>query len=496
MSDHPISLFDSRSRSKRPFVPLDAPSVRLYWCGPTVYDHLHIGHARAFVVPDVLRRYLEHRGYQVRFVSNFTDVDDKIIVRSIQERRSWRELVGEHIERYHEVMSGLLNNRPADAHPRATDHIPEMIAFIATLIDKGKAYVSGNGDVLFDVPAFPAYGALSGRDVADQRADADNRLSEEQRAAKRHHADFVLWKLHANDQAEWREAPREQVPGWDSPWGYGRPGWHIECSALSERYLGLPFDIHGGGIDLQFPHHENELAQNDAAHAELGCSSVATWLHNSHVKLPVAEDAPEGSDKMSKSLGNVIWIHELVAPHGPYDPMALRLALLSSHYRSPIDWEPVLLDQAAERHERWVAALERLDADAAGAEPVEVAPATDALAAFEAGMDDDLNTPQAIAAIECLAKASLKAAGGEAAGYARMLRKLLRLLGVRDRRAGASGAETQPLLELIIDLRAKAREAKDYGTSDQIRDAVTAAGFALEDSPEGTIATRLARKAD
>ncbi|MEM8998497.1 MAG: cysteine--tRNA ligase, partial [Acidobacteriota bacterium] len=254
-----LEIYNSESRRKETFTPVDPDGERvgMYYCGPTVYDSLHLGHARAnIVVPDTMRRYLEHKGYVVRYVANFTDVDDKIIKRAIRERRSWREITFTYMEEY-QRLSAAMGNRPVDVHPRATDHIPEMIDIVERLLKSKNAYVAANGDVYFDTASFSTYLALSGRNLEDQESGRSGRLSDAELEVKKHSADFILWKLSSNDPQVFQDHP-EAVPAWKSPWGFGRPGWHLECSALSRTYLGMPFDIHGGGRDLLFPHHENE----------------------------------------------------------------------------------------------------------------------------------------------------------------------------------------------------------------------------------------------
>jgi cysteinyl-tRNA synthetase len=499
-----LKIHNSLTRTKEEFIPLDPQGQRvgMYYCGPTVYDSLHIGHARAAIVPDMLRRYIEHKGWVVRYVANFTDIDDKIIRRALKERRPWREVTVTYMEEYYRQMA-LLGNRPVDVHPRATDHIPEMIELIERLIASGNAYVATDGDVYFDTASYQDYGALSGRHQEDQDAGRSGRISEEELALKKNPTDFILWKIVSNDPPEWQDQP-EFVPSWASPWGKGRPGWHIECSAISRKYLGMPFDLHGGGRDLLFPHHENEKAQNDCGyHHELdGEPSVRYWLHNGFITLKArTEEEQKDSNtegdqsKMSKSLGNVFWIRDVVWPHGPFDPMALRLLILGAHYRSPLQYAPELLEQTAARMERIYSLLDKLrDGLDAGIDTTNVeGPLADAARQarvdFEAAMDDDFNTPGALAAISELISAAQKALneGVEPPARAlalRTLESLLQTLGFRSERSGQANADTsreKQLLDLFAELRLELRAAKSYALSDKVRDRLQALGFAVSD---------------
>ncbi|MEM9596454.1 MAG: cysteine--tRNA ligase [Acidobacteriota bacterium] len=505
-----IKIYNTRKRAKETFVPVDAESgkVGLYYCGVTVYDSLHLGHARAAIVPDLVRRYLEHRGYVVRYVSNFTDIDDKIILRALRENRDWREITSIYMEEFHR-MTALLGNRPADVYPRATDHVPEMLDLISRLMDGENAYVASDGDIYFDTSSFNAYGVLSGRKLDEQRAGGSGRLTEDQLAVKRNAADFILWKLAVNDSEEMR-AHGDRVPAWDSPWGRGRPGWHLECSALSRQYLGMPFDIHGGGRDLVFPHHENEKAQNECGYcSELdGGESVRYWIHNGFITVKAETEAEladehtvEGASKMSKSLGNVKWLKDMIWPEGPYDPMAVRMLMLTSHYRSPLTFSPDLLDQSTARVERIYAAAERLTDDLPDSAEGEGG-ATEAIeermaaitASFEDAMDDDFNTPRALASIDELisvAKSLGDAPAGDRRLAAKTLLRLCHILGVRAERplaAGSGGgdAETEDgLLKLISELRGEARAEKNWGLADRIRDRLGDLGFEVRDGAGG-----------
>ncbi len=514
-----MKIYNTKSRKKEPFRPIDAAGkqVGLYWCGVTVYDSLHLGHGRAAVVPDTLRRYLEYRGYQVRYVTNFTDVDDNIVKRAIREGRHWREVTSTYMDEYGRVTSAL-GNRPADAHPRATDHIAEMVELAATLVENQSAYVANNGDVYFDVTSFESYGGVSGRKLDDQLEGGSGRIDEEQLAVKKNPGDFIVWKLNQNDPPEFLEHP-DLVPGWNSPWGHGRPGWHLECSALSERYLGMPFDIHGGGTDLVFPHHENENAQNCRGYQELlaGREAVNYWMHNGFITVKAETEAERASEyadgdavKMSKSLGNVKWLREMMWPAGPFDPVAIRLLYLSSHYRSPMTFSVASLEQAASRVAKIYNVLEAV---AAGIDDEllptsredlgneELGTAIDsAIESFETGMDDDLNTPAGLAAISELVSIAQRefldggvlvrdeSQAGARRVVSRSLATLLSVLGLPDARRGGgsdSADDHQGLLNILGGLRQKARVDKDYALSDRIRDELAALGYEVRDRPGG-----------
>jgi len=497
-----VQILNSQSRKKEEFTPLTPGRVHMYTCGPTVYDSLHLGHARAAVTPDVVRRYLEHKGYNVRFVMNFTDVDDKIIKRAIAEKTGYREITTKYIAEFHRVMQAL-NVRPADIFPRATDHIPEMLKIVATLLEKKHAYIASDGDIYFDTTTYARYGALSGRKLEDDEAGASGRVDQARQAVKKNVGDFVLWKILKNDKPEISVAHNDPnlVARWPSPWGEGRPGWHLECSAMSHKYLGAQFDIHCGGQDLLFPHHEDEKAQTECAYCDelKGGESVKYWVHNAFVNVkarPEDEklggdvvDATSGAVKMSKSLGNVKWLREMIWPEGPFDPMAVRMMLLSSHYRSPILFEPAMLDEASARLERiynTLDALKRVAGDVVGS--VE----KDTLRAFDAAMDDDFNTAGAIGFVfeyvgdvnQGLAKNSLDV-GGAAIAKASLV-KMLDILGIRTERAKQGGAgDSEKLIDLLIQSRQDARAAKQFQLGDKIRDGIKALGYEVEDLPGG-----------
>jgi cysteinyl-tRNA synthetase len=449
----------------------------MYVCGMTVYDYCHLGHARVMIVFDVVRRHLEASGYRVTFVCNITDIDDKIIQRANENGEPMSALTERFIRAYHED-SAALGVRRADHEPRATEHVPQIVAMVQTLIDKGYAYVGPNNDVYYAVARFEPYGQLSGKRLADLRAGARIEVDE----SKRDPLDFVLWK-----------AAKPGEPSWASPWGPGRPGWHIECSAMSVELLGDHFDIHGGGMDLKFPHHENEIAQTCAA---CGSKFVNTWMHNGFVRVD--------DEKMSKSLGNFFTVREVL--EWVRDPEVVRYLMLGSHYRGPINYTPESLQQAD-------AGLERLYLALRGVAPAALAGAGAATARFTEAMDDDFNTPVAVAELQSLARElnTAKAAGQSdvAATRAAELRALggrLGLLqadpevflrkrpqrspaGVTSATAGASPAATGMLsdadIERLIEERAAARKARNFQESDRIRDALAAAGVLLEDQSGG-----------
>ncbi len=453
-----IRLTNTRTRKKEVFQPLDAGNVRLYLCGPTVYDRAHLGNARPVLVFDVLVRLLHHvygRDH-VTYVRNFTDVDDKINARAAETGRSIREITEETIGWYHDDMDALGAQRP-DHEPRATDYITQMVAMIERLIESNHAYAA-EGHVLFDVRSFPDYGSLSGRSVDDMIAGARVEVA----PFKRDPMDFVLWKPSSGD-----------LPGWDSPWGRGRPGWHIECSAMSEALLGPSFDIHGGGIDLQFPHHENEIAQSCCAHPQADFARV--WLHNEMLQV-------EGK-KMSKSLGNFFTVRDLLDRGLPGE--VIRFVMLSTHYRKPMDWTEAKAQEAEAVLRRWRASV------AAGA--VESAPHERVLAALA----DDLNTSLAIAELHALyGRWQLLKSGfipSVEEGYtpeefeskflasARMLGLLLPELGGWVE----AGEDTAALIEGLLAARSDARKARDFARADAIRDGFAGAGVEVKDTPAG-----------
>lgn len=437
-----IRLHNSLSRRKEEFAPLDPGNVQMYVCGPTVYDRAHLGNARPVVVFDVLFRLLRHvygEGH-VTYVRNFTDVDDKINARAAATGRDIRAITDETIDWYHQDMDALGALRPTH-EPRATEFINAMIAMISALIDKGHAYEVA-GHVLFDVRSYPAYGRLSGRSVDDMIAGARVEVA----PFKRDPMDFVLWK--PSDAA---------LPGWDSPWGRGRPGWHIECSAMSYELLGAAFDIHGGGLDLQFPHHENEIAQSCCAYPDAGFARY--WLHNEMVQV-------EGK-KMSKSLGNFFTVRDLLDQGWPGE--VVRFVMLSTHYRKPMDWTEEKAAEAQKVLRKWRALCD-------AAQPGEAGGVSDAVLG---ALMDDLNTAGAITALHELA------AAGDAAG----LKASAALVGLLDDAQG--GWAAQPVADLsahatrLAALRADAMQTKDFGPVDRLKSALLAAGVEVRMSKSG-----------
>jgi len=453
-----IQLYNTLTRRKELFQPIDAADVRVYVCGPTVYDYAHIGNARPVVVFDTLYRLLRRRygASHVTYVRNITDVEDKIIAAAAERGEAIAELTRRMTAIYHADM-GALNALAPDHEPRATAFIGEMVAMIQTLVDRGRAYVA-EGHVLFNVPSMPDYGELARRSLDDMIAGARVEVA----PYKKHPADFVLWKPSDASQ-----------PGWPSPWGRGRPGWHIECSAMAEAKLGVTFDIHGGGIDLIFPHHENEIAQSRSAHD--GAPLARVWMHNGFVQV--------NGEKMSKSLGNYFTVHGLLEEG--YRGEAIRLALLAAHYRQPVDFTRAGLAEASGQLDRFYLALERvIDIEA---EPDE--PPADLLAALE----DDLNTPSALAHLHEAATRLNKAerAAEQVAAKASLLAgaDLLGLLKQRPAawlQGGKKGGPEAGEIETLIAQRIAARKAKDFATADRIRDELAAAGVVLEDGPKGT----------
>jgi cysteinyl-tRNA synthetase len=450
-----LRLYDTLAREKRPFEPRDPERVTMYVCGPTVYGFAHIGNARPVVVFDVLFRLLRHLYGEdaVLYARNVTDVDDKINAKAADEGVDISVVTDRYLAAYHQDMDGLGALRPT-LEPRATQHIDDMLGQIGALIERGAAYAA-DGHVLFDTQSFADYGRLSGRPLDEMIAGARVEVA----PYKRHPADFVLWKP---------SKPGEPV--WESPWGPGRPGWHIECSAMIEAQLGLPIDIHGGGIDLVFPHHENELAQGICAHG--GGEFARLWMHNGFLDM--------AGEKMSKSLGNVVIPHDLlkVVPGE-----VLRWALLSAHYRQPLDWTEGLIEQSRASLDRLYGALQRVKGIAAD-------PA-DPPAAFLEALGDDLNTPRATAELFALAKA-LETAHGEAE-KARLKAELLgaaNLVGFLEKDpdvwfAGAADEGLRAQVEALLEQRITARNAKDWPTADRIRADLDALGVIVMDGPAG-----------
>ena len=466
-----IRIHDSLSGGKQELEPITPGQLRMYVCGLTVYDYVHIGHARMLTVFDVVTRYLRHRGYRLTYVRNITDIDDKIIRRAAENGETTEALTARFIAAMHEDCARLAI-LPPDSEPRATQYVPQIIAMVSKLIETGHAYLAADGDVLYSVASFAPYGRLSGKRLADLRAGARVEVDE----AKRDPLDFVLWK-HAKSGEPW----------WDSPWGRGRPGWHIECSAMSTALLGTHFDIHGGGMDLKFPHHENEIAQSCAA---TGDAFVNLWMHNGFVNVD--------EEKMSKSLGNFFTLRDVLATLR--HPEVLRYFFLASHYRGPINYSFEQLEQADAALTRIYTALRGLPAGA----PERSA----AGARFEASMDDDFNTPEALAALQGLTREinTARDAGESprAAALGAELKALGNVLGLltvpaeewfRLTRPGTA-PERGPLgdaqVEERIAARAAARARRDFKESDRIRDELAAGGVVLEDKPGGKTSWRRA----
>jgi cysteinyl-tRNA synthetase len=457
-----LQVYSTELRAKTTFTPRLPGSVFMYVCGPTVYDSCHIGHARPAVVFDTARRYLEYSGYAVTFVSNITDIDDKIINRANELGISCAQLTSRYQDEYEADMTALGVRAPT-IRPKATEHIREMIDLISELEKKGVAYVTPRG-VWFDVSKFPAYGKLSGRTADDE--NTEHRV--EQDGEKRNPQDFALWKF---------AKPGE--PEWASPWGAGRPGWHIECSAMSGKYCDFQLDIHGGGADLCFPHHENELAQSEAC---TGRKFVKYWLHNGFITVPKDDS---GDQKMGKSKGNAFWLREAfkLAP-----PAALRLWILGTHYRMPLLYKPELLDAAKNGLDRIYACVEALARVAAAGEiSAETAShAKEADDAFRTAMDDDFNSPQALASVYDLVGVAnntiaKQAAPADCFALLQTLNAHLGVLGLPLSRPQAGSAKTDGLVKLLIELRGLARADKNFALSDKIRDGLTAQGITLND---------------
>lgn len=487
-----MRVFNTLSRKKEEFVPRDAGKVSMYVCGPTVYNYIHIGNARTFLSFDVIRRYLEYKGFDVRFVQNVTDVDDKIINRANEEGRSAAEVAADYTEAFISTMHALGIQDPT-VRPKATETIPEMIALIARLIERGHAYESG-GDVYFDVRSFPGYGKLSGRDIEEMETQA--RIDHDER--KRDPLDFALWK-----------SAKPGEPHWTSPWGEGRPGWHIECSAMSEMELGLPFDIHGGGSDLVFPHHENEIAQSEAA---TGVSFANYWLHGGMLQI--------NSEKMSKSLGNFKLAKDVLEA---YDVPIIRLLMLQTHYRSQLDFSDTRLEETTRAYERlanlcrnlrWARDLAAcgmgVPADALRSLKASIEAAREK---FDAEMDDDFNTAGALGAIFELARAANQflaeyqmdlceddrlvlcdaedtvvshlAVLGIEIVHDQTCCYPLEVVDIARDVAGYKGDNPDLAVDVLLAARAAARAEKDWTRADAVRDGLSGLGFVIEDTPQG-----------
>jgi cysteinyl-tRNA synthetase len=487
-----LKVYNSLTRQKQDFVPIAPGKVRMYVCGMTVYDYCHLGHARVMVVFDVVRRWLRALGFEVTYVRNITDIDDKIITRARENNEPIGALTARFIQAMNEDNSALGVEQP-DFEPRATEHVPGMLELIGLLEGRGLAYRAANGDVNYAVRKFPGYGKLSGKSLDDLRAGERVEVD----ATKQDPLDFVLWKR-----------AKEGEPYWESPWGKGRPGWHLECSAMSSALLGQHFDIHGGGQDLQFPHHENEIAQSEGAS---GRGFVNYWMHNGFVRVQKGEM----SEKMSKSLGNFFTVREVRAK---YDPEVIRFFVIRAHYRSPLNYSDQHLDDAKQALTSLYTALRNVEPEDVTIDwPSLKSPDSRAaleslpleqreLVRFKDAMDDDFNTPEAVAVLFDLANQVNKTKSGRTAGFLKELGGVLGLLqqdptGFLQGRGEtgsaefalpmgtlkASGTTSHPaeLIDKLIADRAKARKSKHFAEADRIRRELLDAGIVLEDSPDG-----------
>ncbi len=460
-----LTISNTMTGTKEPFEPLEPGKVKMYVCGPTVYAESHIGHAMSAMVFDIIRRYLEYRGYQVMHAQNFTDVDDKIINRANELGISPDQLAEDMIHEWM-VQTAQLNIKPATIYPRATQEIDTIIELISKLIESGHAYHVPGSDVFYRVSRFENYGKLSHRKldemIAGSRVDVDEN--------KEHPMDFVLWK-----------AAKEDEPSWESPWGPGRPGWHIECSAMIQRHLGGQIDIHGGGSDLIFPHHENEITQSETVNC--GCSLARYWVHNGMVELRGA--------KMSKSEGNLVTIRELLEMGGAE---IFRFMVLGSHYRSPVAFGEDTYDAARRGFERWTGAVRGLDRREVPASRPDhpLADAVDqAREQFEQAMDDDFNTPVALAALFDLARAiNRELAENPEAPEVRFaqagLQDLAAVLGLKLEERDASTGDSAPFIDLLVEVREKLRQSRQFDLADEVRDRLSALGIVIEDSADGS----------
>lgn len=465
-----MKTFNTMSLQKEDFKPVNEKTINMYVCGPTVYNYIHIGNARSAIAFDTIRRYFEYRGYEVNYVSNFTDVDDKMIAAAAEQGITVPELADKYIDAFNEDTAPL-NIKPATVRPRATEHIPEIIEFVEDLIKKGYAYES-EGDVYFRAKKFKGYGILAHQDLAEMESNAAGRLDDGELARKEDPMDFAVWKGENGDGAI----------AWNSPWGKGRPGWHIECSVMSTKYLGNHLDIHGGGIDLAFPHHTNEIAQTEA---HTGEKFVEKWLHNGFVTVG------DENEKMSKSLGNFTTVHELLQQID--DPMVLRFFMATTQYRRPIAYSQKNMDLAARNLERIRTGYRnlqfRLGSAVEGSDADIEAKAQEKVDAFVEAMDDDFNAQNAMTAVyELIELANLYSQAEEVKTdtvnfVLKQIKDLMNVFGV-------DGLEQAPLLDADVDALIKerdaARETSNFARSDEIRDELAARGIILEDTPQGT----------
>ena len=464
-----MKIYNTMTRQKEEFVPLDKNEVKIYACGPTVYNYIHIGNARPLCVFDVLRRYLEYRGYHVKFVQNFTDIDDKIIKRANEEGTTYDKISEKYIQEFWTDADGL-NFKHATVHPKATENIDEIISIIQSLVEKGYAYEAG-GDVYFRTLKFKEYGKLSHQPIEDLESGARIAIGE----VKEDPLDFALWK-----------GAKPGEPYWDSPWGKGRPGWHIECSAMNRKYLGNTIDIHCGGKDLVFPHHENEIAQSECAN---GCTFARYWMHNGYINVD--------NVKMSKSLGNFKTVREIADVYG-YE--VIRYFLISAHYRSPINYNIDIIEQCKSALERLYTCRDSLDFALKNAENEPCENDDQLISLFESrknefitAMDDDLNTADGIAALFELTKdinthiISKKVSKNVCEQAARIFDELCDVLGLLYNRKSNDLSDD---IEALIEKRETARKNKDWTTADQIRDDLKARGIILKDTPQGVTWTK------
>ncbi|MFR0600336.1 cysteine--tRNA ligase [Lactobacillus equicursoris] len=469
-----MKVFNTLTRQKEEFKPLVPGQISMYVCGPTVYNYIHIGNARSAIAFDTIRRYFEYKGYQVKYVSNFTDVDDKMINEARAEGTTVPELAERYIKAFLEDTTAL-NIEPATLHPRATHEIPAIIDFVKTLIDKGYAY-EVDGDVYYRAKKFANYGQLSDQNIDQLEEGASKHVNDEEQDRKEDPIDFALWKG--------QKAPDEIA--WDSPWGKGRPGWHIECSVMSTKYLGDTFDIHGGGQDLEFPHHENEIAQSEA---KTGQKFVNYWLHNGFVTVGKDEE------KMSKSLHNFVTVHDILQK---VDPQVLRFFMASVQYRSQINYSEENLEQAATILNRFKNTLEDVegrlsDQTASQADPELTAALSKTKEAFEAAMDDDFNVQNALTAIYELlpvVNSNVNSAASDKEAlktFVKNLKAWLLVFGVdAGRLVKSESSEDDSEIEALVAERTKARQEKNWARSDEIRDQLQAMGIVLKDTPQGT----------
>ncbi len=463
-----MKVYNTLTRRKEEFVPMEPGKVKMYVCGPTVYDYIHIGNARPYVVFDTVRRYLEYKGYDVTYVQNFTDVDDKIINRANKEGSTMREISDRFIAEAFKDADGL-NVKRATIHPRVTDEMDGIIQMVQTLIDKGYAY-EDKGTVYFDTKKFAEYGKLSRKNLDELIAGASDRVTVDE--AKKNSTDFVLWK-----------PKKEGEPSWSSPWGEGRPGWHIECSVMAKHHLGDMIDIHAGGEDLIFPHHENEIAQSEAAN---GCQFARYWLHNGFITVD--------NEKMSKSLGNFFTVRDIAAQF-PYE--VIRFFILNGHYRSPINFSRELMQSCQNGLERIKNCRKELafylkncpDTKMTAEEEEKLSQLAQYQTQFEEAMDDDFNTADAISAIYELVRFAniwVKAEGSKefVAKIQDMMDHLCGVLGIAEVEEETADAETEKI-EALIAKRAEAKKNKDFAAADAIRDELSAMGITIKDTRQG-----------